>query len=529
MIGTKFIKVVVLMFVLAGVYAVSQQNPKTDAKVSEQMKQNKSIETGKSTELSKAFIKKKIEPFKYVPVIPEFWKNMDQLLLEGKYQGVVEGSNKQLKSYGDTTPEGFEAMLARAMAFQGAGFPSYAFYQYIFVAQNQKGTMVGNFALLLLGEHIQKYDYERGAVFRLLDTYDVENMHPDVDSFIGYFRGLYLAKFGYEAWAKENFAKIQPDSYWAHLKKYWTAIAWVARGDMERAGLLFTELMKAEGLEKNLKDKVIFQSARINFEQGLFDEAFRLYEVEKDFGLREKGRQLLEKAWTKFYMADYGRSLGILHALKSPLFKASQTYEQFILEMLIFRQLCHYELVEYSADVFRKRFGKTIKNIQKRSPLRGDKVLFDLSVMNLDIQPLANIVARMKIEAKEIDDKNFIKGDVEKEIKQFYRSQSGRLQMIVDANLDERLRLAANNLLRADDQIRFLEYTSSLDALKLTQDLGESDYKSKKISKVKFEKMFWPVSSEYWYDELEDYSMQISSLCKTETNEEQKKLEENFE
>ena len=515
---------------MAGVYAVSQQAPKpASGNPAAGAEDVSPTETGKSTELSKAFIKKEIEPFKYLPVIPEFWGDQEQLLKEGKFADVVENANKQLKSYGDTTPEGFEAMLTRAMAFQGAGFPSYAFYQFIFVAKNQKGTMVGNFALMLLGDHIKKYDYERAAIFQLLDTYEVENMHPDVDSFIGYYRGLYLAKFGFEEWANENFRKIQPDSYWDHLRKYWMAIAWVSRGDMEKAGAIFSALMEVENLEKNLKDKVLFQSARMNFEQGLFDEAFKLYELEKGFGLREKGRQLLEKAWTKFYMGDYGRSLGILHALKAPLFKASQTYEQFILEMLIFRQLCHYELVEYSAEVFRKRFGRTIKTIQQRRPLRGDKVLFDLSVMSLDIQPLANMIARMKIEIREIGEKDFTEGDFKKEVASFYKNESDRLQMVVDSELDDRLRTAANNLLRADEQIKFLEYTSQLDALKLTQDLGEKEYKAQKISKIKFEKMFWPVSSEYWYDELEDYSMQISSLCKTETNEEQKKLEEEFE
>lgn len=517
---------IIFIFLLLGASALSQQKESVSPPSPTSVK----VEAeGKSTELTGVFVEKEIKAFDYTPVLRDFWNQVSELRERKNFKELVGFAEKHISTYGDSSPEGYEARLARGIALSGLGFGSLAFYEFLDISKNQKGTNIGSFALLQVGKKIQNGDYDQSVLDTFMDSFTVQNLHPEILSFVSYFRGLIQLKFGYTEWAKKEFDLISENTYWHHLRLYWTAIAHVARNKVKSAEEIFKKLLSEDTLEANLKDRVEIQIARLDFEKGNFKDAFKLYSEERNFGLRQKGRILLEKAWTKFYMGDYGRALGILHALKAPLFKASQTYELFILEMLIFRQLCHFELVEFSGGVFLKRFGPSIKRIQKRKNLRSDKELFNLAVMDLEIQPKANLIAQMKIEWGELKKSKLLNKQAGKHFESIYKLASARLQMEVDQELGERLREAANQLLRAEEQIKFLQYTSQLDALKLSEVIGSNQYKAKKISKLKFEKMFWPVTSEYWFDEIEDYSMQISSLCLTETDQQQMNLEETFE
>ena len=148
--------------------------------------------------------------------------------------------------------------------------------------------------------------------------------------------------------------------------------------------------------------------------------------------------------------------------------------------------------------------------------------------MDLQLQDIANLIAQMREEEKGLKSDNLKSLKPVKAVLAIYKNELKRLQFKMDLVLENRLREVANELLRADEQIKFLEYISSLDALKLAEGKGGEKYKASRISNFEFEKIYWPVSSEYWYDELEDYSMKISSVCESETDKEQRNLEETF-
>ncbi|NQZ00462.1 MAG: hypothetical protein HRT45_07315 [Bdellovibrionales bacterium] len=485
--------------------------------------------SGKSVDLSEAFEKKKIEPFEYVPVISEFWEKVEKHLKEKQYVEILKVSQKELEQYGEITPEGQEAYLAMGIGFSKLKLKGIAFFDWMMVANSQKGTMVGDMALFQLSQLLQNNPMSTEDLFRLFDNYQVENRHPDIQDLVSYYKGLALLKYGHSDWGVRLLDQVRPESYWGQMYLYWSAVALVAADKVKEAEEIFKQLYEQENQAPRVRDLAGQQLARLIFEKGEFEKAFALYEEKRDLGLREKGRLLLEKAWTKFYLGDYGRSMGILHALKSPFFKASQTYEAFILEMLIFRQLCQYDFVKFSADVFRKRFGKSIKRIQARATLKRDPNLFGLAVMNLSLQDKANLIALLREDVKSIEDNSALKNHkLMKRVRGVYKTQLKRLQFEMDLALEPALREVGNELLRADEQIKFLEYISSLDALKLSEGKGGEAYKASRISNFEFEKIYWPVSSEYWYDELEDYSMKISSVCETETDKDQRKLEETF-
>ena len=111
---------------------------------------------------------------------------------------------------------------------------------------------------------------------------------------------------------------------------------------------------------------------------------------------------------------------------------------------------------------------------------------------------------------------------------QAYKRKDAQLQMQVDYKLDDKVREAALSILDSGNQVHFLEYSASLDAVKVSSQDGAVDFKHEAVTKYKFDKIFWPVNTEFWFDELEDYTVNISSQCFKETDLKQLKIEENF-
>ncbi len=93
--------------------------------------------------------------------------------------------------------------------------------------------------------------------------------------------------------------------------------------------------------------------------------------------------------------------------------------------------------------------------------------------------------------------------------------------------MESKARDSANELLDAEEQVLFLEYTSRIDQLRVRPS-DEANYKSQEISHLTFEKIFWPADGEYWWDELPDYSMLISSRCGDTQLPDDQQLEKNF-
>ncbi|MBK8204868.1 MAG: hypothetical protein IPK68_22020 [Bdellovibrionales bacterium] len=93
--------------------------------------------------------------------------------------------------------------------------------------------------------------------------------------------------------------------------------------------------------------------------------------------------------------------------------------------------------------------------------------------------------------------------------------------------LEEKTRNYANELLDAEEQILFLEYTSRLDELRVRRG-DDSTYRAQDISYITFEKIYWPADGEFWWDEMPDYLMKISSRCGEQSTPDDHKVEKEF-
>ena len=481
---------------------------------------------GRSEDISKVFSLNEIKPFQYTPVDPLFWDKVVKAKNAGNSIELLNLGATQDTRFNPATPEGAEGRLALAMGLKARDFKFGAYLILIDLVRTKMGSHIGEAALFELDDLVQQGFYEQESLDALLNGNEFLNLHPYSQSFVAYFKYLYNLRYGFAKWSEPFKAQIIPGSYWDYQNRYWTAIGEVARNRVEKGFEMIKALYDDPKTPGAIKQQVQLQYARILFEKGQFAEANALYYSLGDLGLRERGRILLERAWTQYYLKEYSVALGILKSLSSPLFDSSVSFERYILEMIIYRELCHYEAVDYVAKEFRKRFKKSLSAIRKRQALREDPVLFSMTVLNKNIQPRANLVDQIHTERAALKQYNYKDFSFYNPLLKEYDKQDKLLQTKLDQILEDEARLAAEDLLDAEEQVQFIDYTSKLDALRVVRPGEEREYKSEYVSHTTFEKIYWPVDSEMWWDEINDYRVLISSQCGKSSLREEKQEKE---
>lgn len=483
---------------------------------------------GKTVDLSEAFKEEEEKPYVYQPADPIFWaKIMSQLSDKNQVAVVIEAA-KQEDSMGSATAEGGEAQLAMAIGLMEKRLYFAAFHILTNLVQERIGTSVGEGALYHLSRLTQDSSFDEHALIQLLSRNEFSALHPEIESFVSYYKGIELLQLGFTEWANVHLDRIKKDSYWDYLYKYWTAVGELVRERTDNATKLFQNLLEVPNLHPKLFEKVALQYARLVFEQGDFVTASAIYNNLGLTGVREIGRINLERAWVLYYMKDYAKAMGVLTSLQSPYFEPSLTYERHILEMIIYRELCHYKAVESVAQRFRFDFNNSLKTIRKRNPLRHEKKLFNMAVLDLDVQNMANLIEQMRREKQMLAEYNWGQFSFYKIILDEYSRMDNILQARVDIELEDKARYSANELLDAEEQVLFLEYTSRLDELRIRRG-DDRTYKVEDISYLTFEKIYWPADGEFWWDEMPDYKMLISSRCGDMTSPDEDRLEKEFE
>lgn len=515
------IKTVVLTFLLINnlsIVAFSEDKKEEEKKVEETV----SIAMPQATEVV-------LEKYKYKSVSPDFWEKVSSLIEKKKPVEVFELVYLQENRFGAGTPEGKEAILAIAQYFYENKYPYAAYHLYLTLAKENLGTELASQSLYMIAEIYKRYDFDFTDLKKFIDNNEFEFLHPEIADFVFYIKGVELLKFRYEKWAKSNLIKIRTGSYWDLERKYWSGVAMVANDNIEGAFKRFQELKAFSSIDHKLKINVDKQLARIYFEKENYEMALELYSGLNILNLMEKRRILLEVAWTKFYLEQYDKALGALHAMKSPYFRNVISPENYILEMLIYQKLCHYNLTKEVEKQFKDVFKKSIVRIRRRRPLIKDQNLFSIAAMNLKYQHRVNQVSIMREERKTLlKEKAWKKYRFFDELSKAYKKKEYELRMLIDYNIDEDIRIAANELMFSLEQVNFISYTSELNAIRINQMQSATEYRKEKIKKFTFDKIYWPIQEEYWFDEIDKYTVVINNNCVDARDDKNKKLEENF-
>lgn len=468
---------------------------------------------GKSTSGLKLPEKEELKPYKYEPVDLVFWAKVENLMSDKNYPEIVYLGAENMEVFDISTPEYAEGKLAIGMALMNMKFTYAASSLFMEVAKDRIGTHLGYAALHYLDEITQKYYYDPKELTEdFLNSYEFGELPPKVQSFVSFHQAVYNSAFGFEKWASPEYKKIHKFSYWHFQWMYLSALAHINKNMPETALRIFKTMVDDPNTPPTLKDKASINIARLIFEEGQFEQSLELYN-QLTLDIREKGRVLLERAWATYYLKDYSQALGMLRALEAPYFDASINYESYILEMVIYKQLCHYETVIEAVDRFKSRFKSAFDTIQNRQPLEANPTIARMALLEYDIQDQANFVDQLRREYDELKAYSWKEFPFFQDMLAKYIAKDKEMQIRLKDDIRRKSTRIAEDLLDAREQVDFLDYSAKLDALRIVRKGENRNYTSEKINYLKFDTIFWLFGGEYWLDELPDFKVLITSQC----------------
>src|SRR4051812_26473650 len=94
----------------------------------------------------------------------------------------------------------------------------------------------------------------------------------------------------------------------------------------------------------------------------------------------------------------------------------------------------------------------------------------------------------------------------------FFLRREKLIQAELKPSLFLRTKTLAEELIDIREQVRAIGYEAKIQSLSSSHDASKS-FVSKAIPRFEFEKLYWPVQGEFWWDEIPFYQAQISSQC----------------
>lgn len=418
----------------------------------------------------------------------------------------------QIPSRSATGPALEELKLLVAEALTAKGFSLAAQAVYLDVALRAVGTSQGVWALHALDQLAKSNELDDQLIEEFAYEFDGTVDGNSERSMLAYFRARALLRRGYQEWATKELAKVSTDTQWHAERLFERAAEVLADGRNDEAEALYEDLIKREVVRLPTKQFSLLNRARLVFERGNYDEVLEVVRS-VELPMRERARALLEMAWSRYYLKEYGKALGILKVIDSAFFQMLRSPEADLLRMVIERDLCRYDLIKESAASFRERYKTSFKQIESRLILEQDDQLKQLALQGRNLQKRATLIHRYRTEIKALEDEDLRAAPGLREtVLRNLRIGALKSENAIARALPREIEKVASHLIELRDQVTFLEYEASIRPLTAIPP-DEADYLPTPASKTRFDRLYWPVIDESWWDELDSYEVLIRARC----------------
>lgn len=406
--------------------------------------------------------------------------------------------------------EELKLLVAEALAAKGHALSAEVIY--LDVALRAVGTSQGTWALYGLDQLAKTNELDDQMIEEFAYEFDGTVDGNSERSMLSYFRARALLRREYTAWATQELAKVSIDTQWHAERLFERAAEVLAEGKNDEAEALYEDLIKRENIRLSTKQFALLNRARLVFERGNYDEVLEVVRS-VDLPLRERARALLEMAWSRYYLREYGKALGILKVIDSAFFQMLRSPEADLLRMVIERDLCRYDLIKESAAAFRNRYKTSFKQIESRLILEDDSQLKQLALQSRNLQKRATLIHRYRTELKALEDEDLRAAPGLRElVLKTLKIGAFKAENAIARILPRELEKVASQLIELRDQVTFLEYEASIRPLTAAPP-DEADYLPVPASKTRFDRLYWPVIDESWWDELDNYEVLIRARC----------------
>jgi hypothetical protein len=441
----------------------------------------------------------------YVPVQRENWQAMTDLIAKGNLKSAMDRVDTMKSA--ERAVEKSEGDLAEAVVLIRMGVVALGMELLLDIIEKYPGTELQTAALdeFERAARDNPYDLERATA--LFSQLRVTRGPAAIQDMVGFHTMISNANRKFLPWAKANRKAINSESEWLIKYQYWKTIEKYKSGNRDEA---FKEL---GALRSRLDKPSIFRweldlnRARLLFELKRYSEADTLYQ-EISQPDRRYGMVLLERAWTLFSRREFEGAAGLLAAMKSPYFDVSTTPERYLLEMLIYREQCHFKYIKPVVAQFRQFYAPTIKQIRKGTPLNEIKALMSAVLLGTDYIFRAQYIQQLRSDLVAVEK---MQNDTiiarAKKIETFHRRK-------LEYEAREDLKRKADFILLAEEQMRLIEYVAGLGEIRNSRKPSSLEVEEKPVDwKLKEKELSWPLRNEYWWDELPLLKVNIPYQC----------------
>ncbi len=350
---------------------------------------------------------------------------------------------------------------------------------------------------------------------------DLGFLSDEVAAYAHYQQGLVDLRVGNERWANTHFSKLPEGSPEASRAKYALLVTRLkqARKDLPKETTdQFLELAKDEKLTRDARNDAMLAVARLKYEAADFSGALEAYTLIKLPPL-DPGRAALylEEAWTRYQLGQVHAAMGLLTTLDAPSFREEFLPDKFLLKALIYRDLCHYLPAKRAAKELTRRYAESLDAVRERDDLTTDVRLLRAASSKGGTRRARRFLESLELEGEQLGRYAGTFGErLFGSVTRLYDLSRAEAVRVYHQRLDEAVRVEADKLLRAAEQVRLMEYEVGLKLYervkkgsKLVAPLEEQPLEANQVA--------FRFTDEYWNDELRTYRFSLKSRCIEET------------
>ena len=351
---------------------------------------------------------------------------------------------------------------------------------------------------------------------QIFGSLDLGFLPDSVSDYANYQQGLVDLRVGNERWARTHFVKLDDEGVEASRAKFALLVTRLRNAKQVDDQMIddFLELSKDQKLTQEARNEARLAVARLRYEKKDYEGALKAYDMVQLPSL-DPGRATLylEEAWTRYNLGQLRATIGLLTTLDAPSFRDEFLPDKYILRALVYRDLCQYLPAKRAAKELTRRFSDSLEAIRERDDLTQDFRLRRAANSHGSTRRTAKFLESLNLEGEQLGRHAGGFGErLYKHLQKVYDLAHAEAERLYQQRLQEAVREEADRLLRADEQVRLMEYEVGLKLYERVK-RGSKLVQPEKQPALTSAQIAFKFTGEYWNDELRSYRVTIPSRC----------------
>lgn len=450
--------------------------------------------------------------WKYIPQSENQWAKSQSFIQDKNYFDSLDLAERISKSAKSTSLQKAEALLIEATTLKEANYASLALEKFFNIIREFPGTQFSYSAVVQVDSLLQQTAFNHDEFQSLFNRGAFKEVPETAVPMIAYFTALDNMAKNFPQWVSEPLKQLDGKNYWFFHMQYYAALALVRDNKLSQAEKLFEELESKDYVPESIRKKSGLQRSRLLLSRSQLDEAEKIYN-KYQFSGRSMGRIIYERAFVRYKNRDFSTALGMLKTLKAPFFETAANPEHYLLTMMIYRDLCYYDAVKKVNSDFETNYGPLMTLLKSGKKTKDNLQLTRMALQHGSLKEYADLINNVRYENKRLTEDAEIPKSLAKGYKVIYQSLQARAEENLRVPLEKRINELANEVIDISESIKLLSYISGLDEFRLKSNYEKRDYKTDSVDQFSFERLYWPVTTEFWWDEFTNYRVLLTDRC----------------